>query len=119
MIHDGKVLLARLYEKTSARGHRYFVGRLGAARVAMFIDERAEGGDPVWELFVQDGGPQEGKATTSREPVNTKPTTATHGELMLRAAQSAPGSARKSGRRRKLPDPIKAAIGWKIPDDPL
>lgn len=108
MNHDGKVLLARLYEKTSARGHRYFVGRLGAARVALFLDERAEGGDPVWELFVQDGGPQEGKATT-----------APPGELMLRAAQSAPGSARKSGRRRELPDPVKAAIGWRIPDDPL
>lgn len=119
MNHDGKVLLGRLYEKTSARGHRYFVGRLGAARVALFLDERAEGADPVWELFVQDGGPQEGKATTSREPVNAKPTTAPPGELMLRAAQSAPGSARKSGRRRELPDPVKAAIGWRIPDDPL
>ncbi len=31
-----KVKLGRLYEKTSAKGTRYFVGRLGAARVLMF-----------------------------------------------------------------------------------
>lgn len=50
---SGKVLLARLYQRTSANGNVYYGGRLGAARVVMFRDQRAEGDDPVWELFVQ------------------------------------------------------------------
>ena len=40
---------------TSASGNAYFVGRIGAAKVAMFLDKWAEGDTPVWELFVQDG----------------------------------------------------------------
>jgi hypothetical protein len=44
--------LARMYQKTSASGNAYFVGRIGAAKVAMFLDKWAEGDTPVWELFV-------------------------------------------------------------------
>ena len=37
MMRDAaKVKLGRLYEKTSAKGTRYFVGRLGLACVLMF-----------------------------------------------------------------------------------
>lgn len=46
--------LTTLYEKTSDRGNRYFVGRLGATRVLLFRDEYAEGEDPVWNLLVQE-----------------------------------------------------------------
>src|SRR5919199_3089573 len=49
-----KVKLGRLYEKTSARGTRYFVGRLGAARVLLFQSrETADDGGAIWELFVE------------------------------------------------------------------
>ena len=42
-----KVKLGRLYEKTSAKGTRYFVGRLGAARVLLFQSrETADDGEP-------------------------------------------------------------------------
>ena len=34
---------------------RYFVGRLGAARVLLFQSrEMAEGSDPVWDLYLQE-----------------------------------------------------------------
>ena len=55
MEQAAKVLLGRLFEKTSAKGRTYFTGRLGAARCVMLKDERAEGTDPVWQIFVQDG----------------------------------------------------------------
>lgn len=55
MTMDLKIPLTKLYEKTSGRGSRYFVGRLGNARVVMFRDEQAEGADPVWQIFLSDG----------------------------------------------------------------
>lgn len=58
-----KVLLGRLYETTSGSGNRYFVGRLGAARVVLFKSR------DCWELYVQDGGPQEqGAPAADPEP---------------------------------------------------
>ncbi len=54
---DGKVNLARLFERTSAAGNRYFSGRMGAARIMLFRDERADD-DNVWQLFVQDSDEQ-------------------------------------------------------------
>ena len=39
---DDKVLLGRLYERTSQKGNRYFSGRLGAARVMLFKDDYAD-----------------------------------------------------------------------------
>ena len=63
----GKVLLGRLYEKSSAKGNRYFTGRLGAARVVMMLDARADNPDPVWELFVSDGDSGHQKPAEGRE----------------------------------------------------
>lgn len=51
-----KFKLFRLYEKTSARGNRYFVGRLGGARVIVMRDERAElseGTAGVWNVMLE------------------------------------------------------------------
>ncbi len=50
----GKIRLATLYEKTSTRGNRYFVGRLGAARIMLFEDKFADGDDPAWHLCLQE-----------------------------------------------------------------
>ena len=44
--------LARLYEKTSQRGTRYFVGRLGLARITLLPDEATEDGTATWRLTV-------------------------------------------------------------------
>jgi hypothetical protein len=58
-INDGKVLLCRLYERTSARGNRYLAGRLGAARLIGFLDDKAElqfGATACFTIYVQDAG---------------------------------------------------------------
>jgi hypothetical protein len=52
---SGKVKLGRLFERTSASGRTYFAGRLGAAKVMMFKNERGDD-ENEWEMFVQDGG---------------------------------------------------------------
>ena len=44
---DGKVNLARLFERTSAASNRYFSGRMGVARIMLFKDERVDA-DNVW-----------------------------------------------------------------------
>lgn len=52
---DG-VLVTDLWERTSAKGTRYFSGFLGGARVVLLRDDRAElraGVDAVWKLYVQ------------------------------------------------------------------
>jgi hypothetical protein len=36
---DGRIPLCRLYERTSARGTRYLIGRLGYARLIAFPGE--------------------------------------------------------------------------------
>jgi len=78
-----KVLLGRLYERTSQRGNRYFSGRLGASRVMLFRDEKADD-DNVWQLFVQDGDDktpqtrQEGPGQQKVTPAPCKPMTRTH-----------------------------------------
>jgi hypothetical protein len=47
-----RVLITRLYEKTSQFGNRYFIGRLGAARLVLLRD--THGADPNgWQLFTQ------------------------------------------------------------------
>ena len=63
---DEKVLLGRLYERTSQRGNRYFSGRLGAARIMLFKDEYADD-DNVWQLFVQEGGEKSPQVAQERE----------------------------------------------------
>ncbi len=50
---DDKVLLGRLYERTSQKGNRYFSG--------LFKD------DNVWQLFVQDGGEKSPQVAQERE----------------------------------------------------
>lgn len=50
-----RVPMTRLFEKVSAKGNRYFTGRLGNARVLLFRDEHADtGGDPVWQMYLAD-----------------------------------------------------------------
>lgn len=49
------VKLAGLYEKTSQKGTRYFVGRLGSARLLMFANaDKKQDSDPDWLLYVQE-----------------------------------------------------------------
>jgi hypothetical protein len=49
--------LTGMWEKTNAKGGRYFVGRLGAAKVVLLENrERRADNDPSHILFLADGG---------------------------------------------------------------
>lgn len=56
-MNDPMVKIAGLYEKTSQKGNRYFIGRL-----LMFAntDKKQESG-PDWFLFVQERSEEQGK----------------------------------------------------------
>ncbi len=50
-----KVKLGRLYEKTSQKGTRYFVGRLGLTRVLLSQSrETVDDGGAIWDLYLQE-----------------------------------------------------------------
>ena len=73
-----KVKLGRLYEKTSQKGTRYFVGRLGAARVLLFQSRETAGdGGAIWDLYLQEVEdtrlrPAQGELPT-RRPARSQP----------------------------------------------
>jgi len=84
--------LARLYEKTSARGTRYMVGRLGLARITLLPGDTADDGTPTWRVLLQE---------------STKSTVTPAG----RTSNSAPPRSRQSIGRRPDASPM--------PDDPI
>jgi hypothetical protein len=49
------IVLAQLYEHTSRRGKRYFVGRIGAAKVLLVETGTVSRGSPVWQLNLDQG----------------------------------------------------------------
>jgi hypothetical protein len=58
---EGKIQLLRLYERQSARGTVFFVGKLNGVRVVVLKDtaaEISEGTVAVWNLFVQPDEPE-------------------------------------------------------------
>jgi hypothetical protein len=61
------VHVATLYEKTSARGLKYFVGRWGLARLTLLPGETAEDGTPTWRVLLQEASakPQTAEATNT------------------------------------------------------
>jgi hypothetical protein len=69
--------LTRLYEKTSTRGTRYLVGRLGSVRVAILPGAPGEDGNPTWRMLLQaappkptvDSPPQASAPRARRSPV--------------------------------------------------
>jgi hypothetical protein len=84
---------AKLWEKTSAAGNVYLVGRLGGVRI-LILRNRAAGteGEPDWNLFF------------------TEPTSS--------ATSTSSVSRRK--RRASGPPPLAAASnGREVPDDPI
>lgn len=54
------VKLTGLYENQSKKtGDTYFAGYLGAAKILILRDTRAEPGKPGWSLFVQEREPKQ------------------------------------------------------------
>jgi hypothetical protein len=68
MSSHNSIVLAQLYEHTSRRGRRYFVGRIGAAKVLLVETGDISRGSPVWQLNL-DQGPctTESQAALARE----------------------------------------------------
>jgi hypothetical protein len=66
--HSSTIVLAQLYEHVSRRGRRYFVGRIGAAKVLLVETGNVSRGSPVWQLNI-DQGPHttEDEAALARE----------------------------------------------------
>ena len=55
------IKLARVFEKTSANGNRYFIGRLGFAKILIFqSNDSGDGGEAIWDVLVQEA-PSNGK----------------------------------------------------------
>jgi hypothetical protein len=88
--------LARLYEKTSQRGTRYFVGRLGLARITLLPGEATEDGTATWRMLVQET--PKSQASTDRSVNNA-------------SRPRSPGP-----RRRQAAGPV---VGAPMPDDPI
>jgi hypothetical protein len=59
MSPDQKVLIATLWERTSAKGNTYLSGSLGKARVIGFRSEPTADGAPAWDIYLQPGKEQE------------------------------------------------------------
>jgi len=94
------IKVARVFEKTSKSGNRYFIGRWGGARIVLLKSkDAAEDGPPIWDVLLQeapaksDDKPQE---RPQREPSNeTKPT-----------PSAADERAKRDYARPSLDDPI-------------
>jgi hypothetical protein len=61
--------VARLYEKISQRGTRYFVGRLGLARITLLPGDAAEDGTAIWRMLLQEA--PKSKGSTDRPASNS------------------------------------------------
>jgi hypothetical protein len=49
------VTLARLYERTSAKGNTYLTGRLGLAKIAVLKSrETTDDGTQIWNIVIQE-----------------------------------------------------------------
>lgn len=72
-----------MYEKTSQKGNRYFIGRLGNAKLLMFAnqDKKAET-DPDWLLYVQEREPKpEANGNRPATKPKTYPAAGDHGGI--------------------------------------
>ena len=63
------VPLARLYEKVSTAGNRYFTGRLGYGRVLLFADGEADDGTAIWRMHLQEVEEVAPRPQEARQPV--------------------------------------------------
>ena len=97
------VKLGRVFEKISARGNSYMVGRLGAARLLLFKDRDNDG---CWNLFLQnvddDGGGNQQRQRRQQQPDDR---TRRADELNAAASKLAAGQQqRRPDDRAPLPD---------------
>jgi hypothetical protein len=63
---SGKVLLATLSVRTSAKGRPYLSGWLGKASVVAFEGEPDKFGNPTWNIYLCEPEPREGTQKPAR-----------------------------------------------------
>lgn len=57
-----------MYERVSARGTRYLIGRFGLAKIVILPNEMLEDGTATWRILVQQAGPAETPPPRPRPP---------------------------------------------------
>ena len=68
-MNEPMVKIGGLYEKTSQKGNRYFVGRLNGVRLLMFANtDKQQESDPDWLLFVQERSEQQLTTSPGAKP---------------------------------------------------
>jgi hypothetical protein len=60
--------IGTLYEKTSARGVKYLVGRLGYARLTLLPGEPAADGTPTWRVLLEGAAKADRPSPAKRSP---------------------------------------------------
>ncbi|MBF0461684.1 MAG: hypothetical protein HQL87_09835 [Magnetococcales bacterium] len=85
---EPRAKLGGLYEKTSAKGLRYFVGYFGGFKLLMMPNDKAAQGEPEWNLFAVERAPKDGTASTG-----------------TRTAQSSSGNYQGHAYRQSAPQP--------------
>jgi hypothetical protein len=63
--------VAKLWEKVSAKGNRYLVGRMGGARILVMENTRPEDGDTSTHTLMFAEAPS--RATTGRQAASSEP----------------------------------------------
>src|SRR5690348_17615307 len=68
-VYPPSIEVARLYEKTSQRGTKHMVRRLGLVRITLLSGDPAEDGTPRWRMMLQEAAkPQEMPAARQDHP---------------------------------------------------
>jgi hypothetical protein len=102
-----RVLLMRLFERTSAKGNRYLTGRLSSAKLIAFEatdvpDEQRYGADIVWNVYVQ--GDQDGQR---QQPPRDLPT---RGRGTWQATADLPTGRIEMHRNERRDDPRQEPV---------
>jgi hypothetical protein len=58
MSGESKILIANLWQRTSANGNEYLSGFLGKARIIGFRGEPTADGTPTWDIYIAPGKQQ-------------------------------------------------------------
>lgn len=100
----------RMYERTSAKGNRYFRGRWGSCAIALLpTNETDKDGNPIWEMRLSQAPPSQASAS-SEPPADAKRDHQAPPSRPVSRPASAPGApgARRevSGDGRTHDDPI-------------
>jgi hypothetical protein len=98
-----QVEIAKLVERTSARGTRYMTGLLGLGRVILLPDAPAADGTPTWRLLIGGRSPAADRATA---PSNADP-----------PAAARPATRPAPRARRPRPQPARPDDGAPMAND--